>query len=595
MKMNIMSLNHRKETPMPFNEKNWSGVTPLPQTNHVYNTHGPKIDPNLSPMPAIRQSMAPTTNTWGEALSRMTPLASEAWMIDDMRGQKIDGRMVAGASALSLLGLGGLAKIAGNQLSDVAKMYPKQQGAFVGKKGADYADMVYDMPDVKESQLLAQKLKDKNWSDSEIWRKTAEETGYPTTTAFPDGHIQTEITDHKAKIYLPKTADEDGFFPLSELKQGRLLGAPTRTIYQHPELFKYYPSLGKEPLLITEPGVLGDFVTAARGKNINYLDAGRLQKPRRAKGDIAHELSHAVDEFEGMGTGTNDKHLASMIDEASEPYTTANEMLHLAHLMRKDPTLTRYDLLNELFNNPTPLRDGFPKASIYNNPDYQEYSVNQLLRYGPNWYREMLDDMVVPRIKEAGGWHALSGYLKTASEAKARLVDERLLFTPDERKATYPFAKIGADGYMDTPLEGQMVRDVNGKNMNPEKVIINHPRSVIKKKGSDWVSILDPDNNFAEGGVVKADRVDELLDAMDDSQFAELMEAVMDDKPQNFADGGLVGKNPFNSTTSGLFGQMDLIHPKNKGSAPLDIPLNSNNMLATARAGTPQAQHYRTR
>ena len=104
--------------------------------------------------------------------------------------------------------------------------------------------------------------------------------------------------------------------------------------------------------------------------------------------------------------------------------------------------------------------------------------------------------------------------------------------------------------------------------------------------------LKDPNaEGFAEGGLVE-----DLIGGLTEEQAHDIMIALHTDEPKKFANGGLVGNNPFTSQTKGLFGQMDLIHPKNNGAMPLDIgSINDNNVLAQARANTPQAQHYTTR
>jgi hypothetical protein len=58
---------------------------------------------------------------------------------------------------------------------------------------------------------------------------------------------------------------------------------------------------------------------------------------------------------------------------------------------------------------------------------------------------------------------------------------------------------------------------------------------------------------------------------------------------------GIIGRDFVEFAGGGLVGGLNLINPKSSQKGPLNISLNSNNMLAKSRAGTPAGQFHRGR
>jgi hypothetical protein len=92
------------------------------------------------------------------------------------------------------------------------------------------------------------------------------------------------------------------------------------------------------------------------------------------------------------------------------------------------------------------------------------------------------------------------------------------------------------------------------------------------------------------------DIVKDLIAQLSDDEVEQLIVDLHPQAPERFAMGGLVGDTSLIDPKNGIFSnQMELINPKNNGKAPLDIPLNQNNMLAHNRAGSMYAALYKTR
>lgn len=538
----------------------------------------------------IRDPLAPTTKTWGEAVTRVTPYVGDAWAVDDLRKDyaqngRLDPVKTGITAALSLAGMGGLSAIAG----PLKKKVPlSQAGAFIGELGAR------KIPAVAESQAYARQLRQQGVPDEVIWRLTGDKTGYPSTFNFKHGQVSTEIDDSLVKFNTT---------PLKMSEYQRALGEEElQKFYNHAELFKAYPSLATEPLLIMERGGLGRGVEAGRGKNFTAIDVEKTFYPREAKSLLAHEIQHAIDRLEGVGGGANNLKLSRQIRAAYDPFLNANEMLDIAHIaktrgisLEKAAELWKKQLQDEIKSAEPTLARLYKKAPIYSDPEYQQNTINMLLRNGEKWFKDMLHSHVYPKIKDTGGWSSREAYEKTAGEVDARLAGERAWWSQEKRNDSYPWkkGKEGQPGFISVPKEQQFLRDPETyENLSTEAADLNHPYGKVYLEDGEIVHKSQSKKKFAEGGVVKAQP---LIEGLSKEQIEDLLVYLHSDEPQKFAEGGLVGQNPFTSTTQGLFGQMDLVHPKNTASAPLDISLNTNNMMATSRAGTPQSALYRTR
>ncbi len=508
---------------------------------------------------------APTTRTWGEALTRLLPIAGDAWGIQDAKQEYAKGnkKTAAAIGGLSAAGLGGYA--------------PLLSGIFVGKNGAMRAALQGN-PRINESQLLAKKLRDaelqdghytwddlpldsRHMIDKEIWRRTHAETGYPSSVNFPDGHIQTEIDDSIAQ-FTPFGGQETG------KNFGELTKGPLKGFLKHPEANFLYPDLMNERLSITHPDNLPNGVVAERGEDYYNLNAKHIQ-PAEAKGSVLHELQHGIDRQEGMGTGANAQYFAALLNQIKGP---RDEYLNAMAAMREHGVKYTDDAFK-----------GLEKA---------------------------MRDEIEPIFRKVGSWNPVSAYTRTAGEAKARLVDARKDLPMKERARVYPLdfkGDIPIEDYrkvFDVPPMLQWVRTGKQELRDKWRAQPDFPDSefVRQKNGTyrheddggslDNSGWDDEPSKWADGGLVPDDKqLETLLDSLTKEQMEELLIELEPDAPERFADGGLVLDPAKGLLTQG----MNLVNPTNKHSAPLDIPLNTNNMLAHHRAGTPQGQLYRTR
>lgn len=473
-------------------------------------------------------------------------------------------------------------------------------GTFIGAKGAKMMNS-QGVPHLSESQDLARRLQEQGLPDSKIWAMTGRETGYPTTTAFPDGKIMTEVSDVDVPFRLPLHTENVGQFGEEFSHQG----IPWDFL-PHQSVATAYPHFDSDVLQIVRPGVWEDSMLGSRSGGLTQLNGAPLLQPkggRNLRSTLLHEGQHAIDDFEGATTGANYSQIASKLQQVAEPTLTANVMLELhRESMRTGVPIEK--VIEAWFEGGGIYRNHMgrvaPTHKMIRDPDYRQMQVELYKRNGPSFFKEMLDTHTIPQVMQAGGWDPYLGYRSTAGEVKARLVQQRADLPQSYLTEVYPFSKDGTYPHhtVDTPLEKQFIRERGtGNAVAGPPVSVSVPGANIVRYKKDWVHkndipLKDPNpEGFAEGGLVE-----DLIGGLTEEQAHDIMIALHTDAPQKFANGGLVGNNPFTAQTKGLFGQMDLIHPKNSGAMPLDIgSVNDNNVLAQARANTPQAQHYTTR
>jgi hypothetical protein len=509
----------------------------------------------------IKPALAPTTNTWAEAVTRFLPFAGDAWGMDDakteyQKGNKKTAAAMGGMNAIGMGGLGGIlvgkygarnAALAGNSaIDDSQRMAYQMQGRELG----------YGTPLQKVNPLELITI------DREIWDKTGRKTGYPSSIAFPDGHIQTEIDDSAAKFvrFPPNAQMGEDIHHMEGLTQDFL---------PHEELYTAYPELAKDKtVILPQSKMLGPDNVAYRGPGVNGLSSQYLKNTTEGgldpKGSLLHEMQHAIDATEGMGSGASTEYFER-------------------HLNKLRPTAEKYHELMKAVREA-----GVP----YNSPYFRE--IERALRME-----------VEPFFRKIGSWNPDTAYFKTAGEAKARLVDARRDLPMADRRRIHPLSfkqdyPMGDDFkyVMDIPTLMQQVRGKNQELRDKWLAQTDFPGSDFtrQKNGTyrhdDDVSTYanagweDEPEGWAEGGLV-----DDLVGKLTPDEMEELLVELHPTAPERFAEGGLV----LDPAKGLLSNGMNLVNPTNKHSAPLDIPLNTNNMMAHHRAGTDQAQLYRTR
>jgi hypothetical protein len=535
---------------MPFDPKNWSGITPLPRTDEVYAK--PNGRPQTQPMDVM-----PIL----KGLNSFMPFTGDAQAVYDAYHDFKNKDYVSGG--LNSLG--------------VLPFMPALGGIFVGAKGAK------NNLSIQISQDLAKQLRDKGLDDREIWRQTRVATGYPTSTAFPDGHIQTEISDANAMFSIPDHLKRE------DIPKGSHAGR-TSSFMPHTGLSRTYPELMGQKTYISKPGVLEPDTRAVRFSTANLLNGDYYLDPSKydeAKGSLLHELSHGIDDFEGMSNGANPETLKKRLDEIKIPAQNYYELLAIERLAKKYGVSVE-NALNMQFS-----KTKHPTADIYLNEGYRKYELDNLVRSGKKSVEERLRDNIEPAVRSVGGWHPGRAYKNTMGEVKARLVDARRNLTMPERAHSYPLDYESDSPYvMDTLPDIQLFRDPSGNVVNKDTICsVSMPESEFIKRQDEYIhredlDLHDSKNKWADGGYV-----DKMVDDLSKEDLEELMLQIETDDPQCFAEGGLV----LDPAQGLLSNGMDLVNPTNNVKAPFDIPLNSNNMLAKYRAGTPQAQHYTTR
>ena len=188
---------------------------------------------------------------------------------------------------------------------------------------------------------------------------------------------------------------------------------------EHPDLYQSYPTLKKMPMATgLSPEQSGAFTTSM----INGPEPRQRLAMVSAKGPAVddvrnvalHEMQHAVQDFEGFAPGGNTK--SNMLYSAPEvaPYLSMRkvfESAYKAELAKPNPDAARVRRIQSELNGLNPLID-----------------------------------------KVAG----LAGYKRLAGEVEARNVQARINMTPQERRATPPWAT------QDVPTEQQVMRSSAG-------------------------------------------------------------------------------------------------------------------------------------
>lgn len=569
--------------------------------------------------------LAPTTGTGLEAISRFLPIASDAWAVDDIKNEANAGNYkTAGAlGLLSLAGMGGalgaLSKARGvniGKVSDLAKKFPKQQGIFVGPRGAKGIAKELGNDALIKSQDMAFDLMNRGLPDSEIWYKTREATGYPTMTKMLGGQMQTEIKDTPS-MFAPRN--------LSRLptEKGDVFYTQLENVLNHKELLAAYPELKSDIFKVKQlpdslfgyrqqpkrPGMFGVI-----GMNAKIADEGNIDGAQT----IIHELQHAADHYEGLPPGASVEMMQSILGDSPEQLAIAHELAtakRLSDLNKKD---IRWVLEKRRENGVHIPGSEMLTGGLQN--DYANFMNDMIKQYGADeWINNIRRDPE-ERVRVAGHMNPNAAYQRTSGEVKARLAEKRMVAPrvqhdyptfKDERRTDWPTVDEIAN-MEDTPLQFQIRRDPESFARIPHKneapVITIPTDSPMTERNGKLVHVTDlPEwddehmdsetlknigiKDFKDGGLVDA-----LVSQLSKDEIEQLLVDLHPNAPERYAVGGLVSDSSLIDPKNGIFAnQMELVNPTSKGKAPLDIPLNENNMLAHNRMGTAQAQLYRTR
>jgi hypothetical protein len=316
-------------------------------------------------------------------------------------------------------------------LVGAGKVAPMLAGTFIGESSPLFN---------KAANKLAQALEKKGVDPTEIWQKTG-------NAKYVDNKWRQEISDAEAKIKAEFDSNGNyyhgGLYPDStwQFKDVDLGG-----MLEHPKLFEAYPEA--KNIQIHQPGKMfsGDaysgayFSPAKDGipNRIGIYEDRRLD-PNVTKSSLLHEIGHYIQEKEGMAKGGSPSLFS---EDMKEKVSWANQQI-----AEKNAQLDEtYKMLEQA------------RANKFNDP-----SAEKRIAALKNRYDKLLDEKL-GYVKEAQlnpHEEAFKQYQKLAGEAEARLTQNRIPLTQEERLQHFPFAE-GKYG-LDVPYNELLVKGLLNK------------------------------------------------------------------------------------------------------------------------------------
>lgn len=307
-------------------------------------------------------------------------------------------------------------------------------GMFAGV-GAKTADVV--------KLGLAEKLKKAGVPDREIHAQTG------WTFGFADGKPRFEIPDDAARL-------KEAAIPGGKWQVGQALG--------HDPLYGYgdsaYPALRNTPLTY-DKGAGGQFI----GEGNQGMRVG-VDNP---KSTTLHELQHAIQQREGFARGGSPEMFKSS-PESLQGLHSYDDMAHAEQIINMAKQYGK--TVDEFMQNP-PRWVTDKQVAIAKN--FENRPVKDL-QYAKNYIIEKTDP--------------IEAYQRLAGEVEARLTQQRMNMTSEQRLHSYPIDQ------MDVPIEQQIVRYGDGQAMSVPKTKYSDLYDAIVKAGNDELSIKKNSNNL---------------------------------------------------------------------------------------------------
>ena len=295
-----------------------------------------------------------------------------------------------------------------------------------------------------EAHSLAKALEAKGANPEEIWKQTG-------NVKAPDNMWRQEIPDNEAMAfqypkegnmsYLDKYSQElynvpYGRLPSSEKGMGgqrdkviKLADAEMKkyeqvgTTLSHPKLYESYPNLKDIELQQWIGPKEGSYYPQGRSnKEPNPYIAVGAESPEQLKSTLLHELQHGIQMNEGFSRGGSPTEF-------------------LTPLVKKR---------DELYGNITELNNKLSNA--VGTSEYEKL-MNQKLRLIPEVTQ--YDDMINLKDK------AFNQYQRLLGESEARLTQNRIPLTQEQRLQNFPYAE-GKFG-LDVPYKNLLVKELLNK------------------------------------------------------------------------------------------------------------------------------------
>lgn len=292
-----------------------------------------------------------------------------------------------------------------------------------------------------DTHNLAKALEAKGVTPEEIWKQTG-------NVKAPDNIWRQEIADNEAKIkaqYDPQlNYYHSGLYPDSswQTKDVETLG----DFIEHPKLFKAYPEA--KNISITQPGKMwsGDTYSGAYfspGKdgipNRIGIYEDRRRSPDVTMSSLLHETGHYIQEAENMGKGGSPSLFSQ---DMQEKVSWANQQIAEKNAQINET----YKMLEEA------------RANKLNDP-----SAEKRIAALKNRYDKLLDEKL-SYVKEAQlnpKEEAFKQYQRLLGEAEARLTQNRIPLTQEQRLQHFPYAE-GKFG-LDVPYKELLVKELLNK------------------------------------------------------------------------------------------------------------------------------------
>lgn len=285
-------------------------------------------------------------------------------------------------------------------------------GTFIGKGSKLWNSKTNDVAKALEKEGVAPET---------IWSQTG-------NVKAPDGKWRQEISDAEAKIkaqYDPQlNYYHSGLYPDSswQTKDVETLG----DFIEHPKLFEAYPEA--KNISITQPGKMwsGDTYSGAYfspGKdgipNRIGIYEDRRRSPDVTMSSLLHETGHYIQEAENMGKGGSPSLFSQ---DMQEKVSWANQQVAEKNAQMNET----YKMLEEA------------RANKLNDP-----SAEKRIAALKNRYDKLLDEKL-SYVKEAQldpKEEAFKQYQRLLGEAEARLTQNRIPLTQEQRLQYYPYAQ----------------------------------------------------------------------------------------------------------------------------------------------------------
>ena len=261
---------------------------------------------------------------------------------------------------------------------------PATLGIFIGKSSKLWN---------KAMNEAARKMEKSGAPPEEIWRKTGNFKG-------PDDQWRQEISDLGATQRM-------------QVSQG-----PASMVLQHPELYQNYPDM-KDLLIRTDPYAVRSSYTGSGVPGAEEISLGTAGGKLENIRGLLHEMQHGIQFREGFGLG------GSKITAFNDP--KAFEILEMVRKRVSTPAT-----LEEFAKGAYQTTKITPKIE-------DEYKNLYLKNYAASLKSGGLDRMAQ---EEAARIY----YNRLLGETEARAVEDRRLFTPEQRLEVFPTKSYKVDG-----------------------------------------------------------------------------------------------------------------------------------------------------